>query len=385
MRRRVLAAFVALGAWWGVWGALVPDVQDQAGVGDGQLGVAVAFVGVGALASMRATGGLIDRHGDAVLPVTVVVFAVAGVLPAVAAGPVALAATLAAVGVTSGALDVAANTSAVDAEGANGRPLLNLAHGSFSLAVIGASALTGLVRAAGASPFAVLAGTAAVLIGCAALVVAWQAPSTRPARRRHSTPHPWWRPPRRLLLIGALTALAFLVESTWQNWSALHLERDMGATPFVGSLGPALFGAAAAAGRLGGHRLDGRFPRQALLTAGAMVAAAGTLLAALAPSTGAVFAGIVAAGLGTAICAPILFGLAGAGVDAERRGGAIGTVATLGYLGFVLAPAAVGLLASALTLPAALAMVALAAVGLAVGGRRIGTSGPSPVPSSEAA
>jgi MFS family permease len=364
----VLVAFAALGLWWGAWGALVPDIQVNAGVTDAELGIAVAFVGVGALVSMRRTGTLVDRHGDVVLPLIIVAFAVAGIAPGLVSGTVGLAVAMAAVGATSGSLDVAINTAAVAVETHTDQPLMNLAHGMFSLTVIGASALTGLLRAADVSPVTVLVLVAVTLLGCAVVVVVDRSPElTSPVEPSTETAMPpWWHPPRRLLVIGVLIALAFFVESVWQNWSAVHLESDLDASPFVGSLGPALFGASAAAGRLWGHRLEGRHERRALVRVGAGIAAVGTVLAALAPSVPLVLAGVVAAGAGTAICAPILFGFSGAGVDAERRGAAVSTVTTLGYLGFVLAPAVVGLLAGARDLPTALALTSVAAVALAV-------------------
>jgi hypothetical protein len=49
-------AFAAFGAFWGVWGASVPRVQDQAGVSDGELGLALLFVGAGALPAMLLVG-----------------------------------------------------------------------------------------------------------------------------------------------------------------------------------------------------------------------------------------------------------------------------------------------------------------------------------------
>jgi MFS family permease len=377
MRRRVLVGFGALGIWWGAWGVLVPDIQEQAGVGDGELGAALACVGLGALVSMRSTGGLIDRHGQVVLPVTIVLFAVSGLLPAVVNGPVGLAGALFVVGATSGSLDVGINTAAVDAETSTGEPIMNLAHGVFSLAVIGTSAATGLLRTADASPLSVLLVMGVVLLACAVSV---QRNRTAALAAAEHVPAgagpPWWHPPRRLLLIGVLTALAFLVESVWQTWSAVHLERNLDASPLVGSFGPSLFAASAAAGRLGGHRLEGRYDRRALVRTGAAVAAGGTLVAALAPTTVLVLAGIVAAGAGTAICAPILFGLAGEGVVAQRRGAAIGTVATLGYLGFVLAPAIVGGLADVLTLPTALAVTTGAALLLSATAHRARAASP---------
>ena len=120
-RRRVLLAFGALGIWWGAWGALLPLVQRSAGVDDTQLGTALLLVGAGALATMRVAGHLVDRLGWVVLPVSVVGLGVAGIGPALVHGVVALSASLALVGTTTGAFDVAINAEANRVEAATGR------------------------------------------------------------------------------------------------------------------------------------------------------------------------------------------------------------------------------------------------------------------------
>jgi hypothetical protein len=56
-------AFAAFGSFWGVWGASVPRVQHQAGIGDGQLGLALLFVGAGALPAMLLAGRALDQWG----------------------------------------------------------------------------------------------------------------------------------------------------------------------------------------------------------------------------------------------------------------------------------------------------------------------------------
>ena len=328
------------------------------------------FVGVGALLSMRATGALIDRHGDVVLPIVIVLFAAAGVLPAVAHGVGPLALALGLVGVTSGGLDVAVNTAATEAEERTQRSIMSLAHGLFSIGVIVMAAATGVLRSAGASPLPILAGTGLVLAACAAVVTASSNLAARPPEHVHIDRPVWWRPPPRLLVLGLLVGLAFLVESVWQNWSAVHLERDLDASPFVSALGPAVFGTAAAIGRLAGSRTSFGLSRNDLVRAGALLAAVGTLIAALATWSPVVLGGIALAGLGTSICAPILLSITGDGVNRGRRGSAMGTVTTLGYLGFALAPAIVGGLAQALTLPTALAATSLAAIALAAGAMR---------------
>ena len=59
-RVRVLGGFAAFGAFWGAWGATLPAIQSHAGVDDGQLGVALLFIGAGALVAMRGAGTLVD-------------------------------------------------------------------------------------------------------------------------------------------------------------------------------------------------------------------------------------------------------------------------------------------------------------------------------------
>ena len=127
---------------------------------------------------------------------------------------------------------------------------------------------------------------------------------------------------------------------------AVHLESDLGASPGLGALAPALFAGAAALSRLGGRALAGRVSELTLMRGGAALGAAGTLLGALAPVAGLALVGIIAAGAGISICAPVLFSLAGRGADEALRGAAVSIVATIAYLGFLVGPAAVGLLAA---------------------------------------
>jgi MFS family permease len=126
-----------------------------------------------------------------------------------------------------------------------------------------------------------------------------------------------------------------------------------------------VFALAAAAGRFSGHLLAARATPAVLFGTGAALAAAGSVVAALAPNTAGVLAGIAVAGLGTSICAPTLIAIAGL-PRYGRQGAATSTVITIAYLGFAVGPAAIGLVAGATTLPTALAAVAAIAGALAL-------------------
>jgi len=319
------------------------------------------MVGLGALFSMRVTGTLIDRHGGVVLPIAMALFGVAGFLPAVASSPIALGAALLLVGVTSGAVDVAANAAGVDEEIASGRPLLNLGHACFSGSVVAASLATGALRAAGAGPRVVLG---LVLLALVAVSLGPLRRGGPPHVAAPATRSGWARPPLLLLGLGALCALAFVVENAWQTWSAVQLEKTLDAGA-VSAVAPAVFAGAAMTGRLGGNVLAARVARHNLIVLGALLAALGSAVGALAPLPAVALVGIGLAGLGTSVCAPTLISMAGSWAGPHARAAAVSTVTTVAYLGFLLGPPAVGLTAAATSLPTALLAIASLALVLA--------------------
>lgn len=369
---KTLAGFSAFGLFWGAWGAILPAVKAETGVSDAQLGGALLMVGLGALFSMRFTGYLIDRYGGIVLPVAVLLFAACGVLPALAGSAVALGGGLFLLGATSGATDVAINATGTTAEADTGKPLMNLAHGLFSLSVVAASLGTAGLRAAGAGALPVLGGVFVVIVLIAAVLLA-------PGSRGHIRPVAKEKGKRRLepalLVFGGLCALAYVVENAWQSWSAVHLDTTLGAVPALASSAPAVFAAAAATGRISGNALLRRVRPAQLLVAGGSVAAGGSALAAAAGNPWLALVGIAIAGLGTSVCAPTIISMAGAWAGPERRAGAISTVTTIAYLGFLLGPAAVGAFSSVWSLPTALGGVAVLAVVVAVLGPVAGRAG----------
>jgi hypothetical protein len=361
-RVRVLGGFAAFGVFWGAWGATLPAVQSHAGVDDGQLGIALLCIGAGALASMRPAGTLVDRWGAPALPATLAAFAGAAALPGLATSTAGLCAALLVLGATSGAVDVAINAEGVRSEAATGRPVLSLAHGTFSACVVGGSLAAGALRSADADAELVLVVVGAVVATIAVALLRAPAAGGPRLPARASLRHL----PRLLLILGGLCALAFFVENAWQSWGAVHLESDLDASPALGALAPALFAGAAALSRLSGHALAGRVRELTLLRAGATLGAAGTLLGALAPVAGLALVGVVVAGAGISICAPVLFSIAGRGADDAVRGAAVSIVTTIAYLGFLVGPAAVGLVASATALETSLAAVSGVALLLAI-------------------
>ena len=351
-------AFAAFGSFWGAWGASVPRVQEQAGITDGQLGVALLFVGAGALPAMVMIGKALDHWGLKVAALTIGVLGVSGAGMALAATSlVSLSIGLALAGAASGAADVAMNSVAGRAEAIAQRPVITRAHGVFSGMVVVSSLGTGLAFAA-ALPLAVPFVAVAVLSVLAGGLLLKTLPPGAPEHLQDAVPGSSTRGLRvvPLLLVGVLGALAFASENAHQSWSAVFAHVELGAGSGLAAVAPAVFAATVAITRfsIGGV---GAAHAQTVLVAGSVVAATGAVVIAIAPTLLVAVLGLVLAAAGTAVLFPTLLGIVSRSVDESHRGRATSLVTTVSYLGFLLGPVYVGLWADAVGLRGAMVAV----------------------------
>ena len=236
--------------------------------------------------------------------------------------------------------------------------------------MIGA-ALGGLAAAAGVDPRVHFAAVS-VAVALVALASAGALLPRDAAGRRAAV---LVRPPRVLLVLGGAAFFTLLAEGAATDWSAVYLNGSLGAAAGVAALGYTVFSLAMVASRLAGDRLNERVGPAALARGGGLVAAAGLAAALLLGTAPAALAGFAAMGAGLGVVVPVLFRTAGS-TPGVQSGVGIAAVSTLGFLGFLAGPPAIGITADAVGLRAALGLVvassALAAMlsWRAISGRR---------------
>jgi MFS family permease len=306
---------------------------------------------------MLAAGRLADLFGARLVPVALAVFGVATAFPGLAHSVPALCLALAFVGIGTGALDVAINAQAATIEARFHVRVMDGLHAAFSIGVLCGGIGAGLLRRAGAHPSWILGGVACLVL----LTVLPNLSATvqpEPAKRRAPLARP-------LLVVGAVLGVAFLVESGLEGWSALFLERTLDSGPAISGLGPGLFAASMATGRLLAQRVEGPSVASRMLFAG-VAAAAGLIVSATAQHALVALLGFVIAGAGLALSAPTLFSVAGRLGGEGGRGSALSTVAILGYLGFLVGPPLIGGVSSASSLRGGFLFLCAMAVVLAL-------------------
>lgn len=354
--------FAGFGLFWGVWGASIPRIRDEAGVTDGQLGLALLFVGAGALPAMLLAGRALDRFGLWLTGLLLLALGLTGGIVALSAssGLVALCIGLALVGATSGAADVALNTLAGRVEEAAGRPIITPAQGTFSAAVVIGTLATGGLGALDAPlllPFGV------VILGMAvvcAVIVRRARPVARVAHHPTGAPEPTGSsalPVTLLIGVGILGALAFGSENAHQSWSAVFLEDELSVGVGLSAFGPAVFAGIVAITRFSVARVPVRHART-LVVIGAITATIGTAGLAVAPGLSVALLALTLAAAGTAVLFPTLLGFISRAVPEHRRARATSLVTVIAYTGFLAGPPYVGILAGEFTLRGAMIGVA---------------------------
>jgi MFS family permease len=362
-------AFALFGAFWGAWGASIPRIQRQSGVDDGQLGLALLFVGAAALPAMLLVGRAIDRFGLRVAGLVLPALCVVGaVMSLTARSLLSLCLGLAIIGAVSGASDVAINSVAGHAEVRENRAVITRSHAAFSSLVVFASVGTGICAALSLAvwvPFFFIAGVS-VLAGVRLVLTLPRGAGVRVAKEPASDR----TAVAPLILVGILGALAFATENAHQSWSAVFAHDVLHTGTGVAAGAPAIFAGVVAITRFSIGRVPVRHA-MTLIRCGGGATATGTVLIAVAPDLAIAVLGLAVAAGGTALLFPTLMRLVSRSVEPARRGRATSLVTSISYLGFLFGPVYVGEWADATGLRGAMVAVAALAAALVLSARTL--------------
>jgi MFS family permease len=356
-RVAVAVVFGLSGLVFGSWASRIPAVRDRLSISDGELGLVLGAMSVGAIAAMPLAGVLSARLGSrtttrAALALTAVVAAVITAAPSLPA----LVALGVLMGIAFGSTDVAMNAHGVAVEHRYGRPILSSFHAAFSAGGLAGGALGAACARAGVD---VRVQAAAVGVAVGVVGVTWSRRFLPASADRTARTDPVFvRPPRRLWALGLLAFACLLIEGASGDWSAVYLRDDLGASAAAGALAFTAFSVTMTLGRVFGDRIVERFGTLAAVRGGGVVAVAGFALALLAATPVAGVAGFACLGAGMSSIVPIVF-RAGANVPGLAAGPGLASVSTVGYAGFLVGPPAIGGLAELTSLPSALWVLVL--------------------------
>ena len=371
------AVFVANGIAFGAWAGNLPRLRESANLDDAALGIVLLCVSLGAVLAMQLVGRYAAQIGTArTALIAAIALTIALPLPALAPNwPTLLAAALL-FGIALGGLDVSMNAHAAQLEQRWGAAIMSSFHAGWSLGELAGAAAAGLLAATS------LSLPAAMTIAAIA-IAAWGLPAIflpdQPGAPAETQKFAW--PTRAMLAISTIAALSFSIEGATADWSGVYLNTTLGASPALAATSLSAFAATMVACRLVGDQIVRRLGQTRTIQYGSLLAGAGLLTAILAPNVPVAnipiaAAGFALVGLGVANTIPILFSLAG-----QKGAANVAIMATAGYGAMMVAPPLIGFVSNAISLRAALALLAAGTLAIALLAKTLSSpSPPAPLP-----
>ena len=335
------------------WAPLVPLLRERLMVGDDVLGMLLLCIGVGSLLTMPLSGALAMRLGCRRVVMTASILFAAILLLVSCVDALSLAVPIVLIfGAVMGCIDVVVNIVAVLVEKGIGRRIMSGMHAFWSLGGFVGAGLYGVwVGLLGLTPFQ----STAIAAGLILLLTA--------VYGRHLIPYGGGSGallalPRGIIVFVGMTAfIAFLSEGAVMDWGGVYLTTVRGLDLALAGTGYSVFSAAMLTMRFLGDRVVQRIGALMVAVGGALLAFGGILLVMFAPVDALLYVGFFAIGIGSANIVPVFFSLMGR-QNVMPVSAAVSAVSTMGYLGILAGPAAIGFVSSLTTLQTAFAMLA---------------------------
>ena len=335
------------------WAPLVPLLRERLMVGDDVLGMLLLCIGVGSLLTMPLSGALAMRLGCRRVVMTAAILFAAILLLVSCVDALSLAVPIVLIfGAVMGCIDVVVNIVAVLVEKGIGRRIMSGMHAFWSLGGFAGAGLYGVwVGLLGLTPFQ----STAIAAGLILLLTA--------VYGRHLIPYgggggALLALPRGIIVFVGMTAfIAFLSEGAVMDWGGVYLTTVRGMDLALAGTGYSVFSAAMLTMRFLGDRVVQRIGALPVAVGGALLAFGGILLVMFAPVDALLYVGFFAIGIGSANIVPVFFSLMGR-QNVMPVSAAVSAVSTMGYLGILAGPAAIGFVSSLTTLQTAFAMLA---------------------------
>lgn len=335
------------------WAALVPFVKTNTSANDAMLGLLLLCFGVGALITMPLTGALAAKFGCRRLMVTSTIgfCLILPLLPAISHVSILIAGLLL-FGIGIGLTDCAMNIQAVIVDKASDKPIMSGFHGFYSVGGIAGAGAMSAILLIGVSPIA--AATVISLFSLLLLLISFKGF----LKYAHAPTGPLLALPKGIVLvIGIICFAVFLAEGTVLDWSAVFLIEHHGLKESLGGLGFAAFATTMTIGRLTGDKIVMRVGSARVVFWGGLLACIGFIIAVLSPYLTVAILGYALVGAGCSNIVPVMFSAIGK-QNTMPEALAVPAVSTLGYLGILAGPAAIGFVAFQFTLATALLMIA---------------------------
>jgi MFS family permease len=368
-RQATYVMFLADGLGFGIWAGHIPVFKQRFELSDSALSIVLLAVAAGSIVSMPIAGQAVRNFGSRrCIAVSLGCYALSLAFLALAPSLFLFVVAALLFGGAKGSVDVGINAQAVVVERDYGRPIMASFQALWSVGGLAGGFLTGATLSLGSTPVANLVGVALLILLLDLLYSSrlLQDVSPRPLKGATS----FQLPGRALLYVAGLTFIALFSEGALQDWAAVYMRQVVAVPVSIAAVGYASYSTAMALGRFVGDRVVAFSGERFVIRISGALIIVGLASVLLVPTPFFAIAGLGVAGLGNSNLVPILFSAAGRD-PVLGPGPGIAVVTTIGFCGFLVGPAVIGLMSNFFGLTVALSLIALLGLITAVFGPKV--------------
>lgn len=353
-RLATAAIFLVNGILSGNWIARIPSIKERLVATPAQLGLALFGMPVGLLIGALSAAWLVSKFGDRkVVCLSAVLYCFFLPFLGLVPSTIFLFFLFVLMGMSAGILDVSMNIQAAAVEKKYDKPIMSSFHGVFSAGGLFGALIGGSVASQGIGVTEHLFFVGLGLSLLSMLVYPYFLPKVQGEKSPFFV-----KPNKSLLALGIIAFCVLMGEGAIGDWSGVYLRETLRTDIGFAALGYGIFSFLMAIGRFAGDSLTEKIGRTRITYSSGIIAGIGILLAIMTGNQFVALVGFGLVGIGFATIFPNLITAASQNTSMQQSY-AIASVTTFGYVGFLMGPPVIGLLAEYLTLRGSLGILAL--------------------------
>jgi MFS family permease len=330
---------------------------------DAALGAVLFALPVGSMLALPFSGWIVTKFGSKrVVTNAIILYSIVLIGLGLAQSLPQLIVVLVLFGATGNMTNIAVNTQAVGVEARYGRNIMASFHGLWSLAGFSAAGIGTFMIGRNVAPlhhFALIA--ALIFIGVAISFHFLLPAEEKPAEKTRLFP----KMNRALLTLGVITFCCMICEGAMFDWSGIYFQKVVQADKAWIGAGYTAFMCTMATGRFVADWVTHKIGFKRTVQGSGVLIATGLAISVLFPYLATAIIGFLLVGFGVSSVVPLVYSEAGKS-KGVAPGLALAAVSSIGFLGFLIGPPLIGIVAGIAGLQASFTIIALMGLCVAI-------------------
>jgi MFS family permease len=355
-RIAVSSLFFLHGLCFSSWASRIPDIQQKLGVSESELGGILFAIPVGLMASLPLAGWLVAKIGSfKVVVISILLYGSVLVSLGFADSVIQLVVFLFLYGMAGNLVNISINTQAVGVESIYQKSIMASFHGLWSLAGFTGASIGAFMISERILPFhhfVVILSILIIIIIVSSRYILKKDPNSTEGQPIFAIPD------KSLIKLGIIAFCSMICEGAMFDWSGVYFKKVVMTEPALVGAGYTAFMSTMAAGRFIADGFTAKFGLKRTLQLSGVLTALGLLISVIFPAFITAILGFLLVGFGVSSVVPLVYGAAGKSKKLSA-GVAIAAVSTIGFLGFLIGPPLIGIVAGATSLRISFSIIAI--------------------------